>query len=100
MLICPTTIDGVTEGRLIDLDYAKRTEKFIQPLLYRAKNNERAPSKKPKMLKSARATFAPCFDVEQLDNDIVDAWFNGGGDIQHFAEAVLDYNPSLRNSKV
>lgn len=100
MLICPTTIDGVTEGRLIDLDYAKRTEKFTQPLLHRAKHNENAPSKKPKMLELARATFEAYFDTEQPDDDVIDAWFGGEDNIKHFARLVLDYNPSLRKSKV
>ncbi|KAF9460281.1 hypothetical protein BDZ94DRAFT_940467 [Collybia nuda] len=91
-LSAPLVIDGImtTEGRLIDIDYAKRTNRFVSPVLFHAKRKDDTPSKDPAMMKILRGTFQ-IFSKNQATDDVLDAcvWTR---DTIPF-KTILDYKP-------
>ncbi|KAF9455625.1 hypothetical protein BDZ94DRAFT_1316018 [Collybia nuda] len=100
VLICPSFTDGVmtTEGRLIDLDYAKRTKCFVPPLLFDVKRNDNKPSNDPTKMESYRGAFQLLLREQAADDDVINAWASNVGSFSVLIPRVLSYNPSLDES--
>jgi hypothetical protein len=96
-LICQRD-DKSIEGRLIDLDYAKRTRNFVGPILYQIKHNLQLS--RPTNVENTKIGYREEFHVLDISDEVVVAIYAMRAEINvaKYASAILEYKPNLKET--
>jgi serine/threonine protein kinase len=97
VLICQRD-DKSTEGRLIDLDYAKHTTDVVRPILSQIKTNSQFSI--PKKVENVKMYYRAVFHDLNICDEVVVVLYAMRDEINaaKYASAILEYKPNLKET--